>query len=83
MKIIFDVAHLYYLPQYLSVYKILADKKVDCLFVVYRNKDLIQIIENEIKQLKLKFNFFFFLSLRFIFFGLFALFFLFKNKLIK
>lgn len=52
MKIIFDVAHLYYLPQYLSVYKILK-KKVDCIFVVYRNKDLIQIIENEVKRLNL------------------------------
>jgi len=53
MKVIFDVAHLYYLPQYLSVYKILTEKKADCRFVVYRNRDLIQIIENEIKQLNL------------------------------
>ena len=53
MKILFDVAHLYYLPQYLSVYKILRVKKVDCIFVIYRNRDLINIIENEVKQLNL------------------------------
>jgi len=53
MKITFDVAHLYYLPQYLSVYNRLTEKKIDCTFVVYRDKDLIQIIENEIIRLTL------------------------------
>jgi len=53
MKLIFDVTHLYYLPQYLSVYKILAEKNVTCLFLVYRNRDMMDIIEKEIASLGL------------------------------
>jgi len=51
MKIIFDVLHLYYLPQYLPVYKqLLKDNKGTATFVVYRSihDDIIQsIMENE------------------------------------
>ena len=58
MKIIFDVAHLYYLPQYLSVYKILADKKVDSqdgLTIVYillqlDVSDDIKLLKNEVER---------------------------------
>ncbi len=53
MKIVFDVAHLYYLPQYLSVYRILRERGVDCMFVIYRNEAMDDLIQREVHQLDL------------------------------
>lgn len=39
MKIIFDVKHLYYLPQYLPVIAQLQQIEVECLCVFYKNDD--------------------------------------------
>ena len=53
MKIVFDVAHLYYLPQYLSVYRILRDRGASCMFVMYRNDDMDHLIAREVERLGL------------------------------
>jgi hypothetical protein len=39
MKIIFDVTHLYYLPQYLPVLTELTKRGFTCSFVFYRQDD--------------------------------------------
>ncbi len=39
MKVFFDVLHLYYLPQYLPVYKHLVDKGAAVCFVFYADQD--------------------------------------------
>jgi hypothetical protein len=44
MKIIFDVQHLYYLPQYLPVLKELTKRGFKCSFVFYRQDDMAQSI---------------------------------------
>lgn len=53
MKVVFDVAHLYYLPQYLPIYKILKAKGVECVFVIYKDENLAQIIAREISKLNI------------------------------
>ncbi|WP_371376913.1 CDP-glycerol glycerophosphotransferase family protein [Thalassotalea aquiviva] len=50
MKVIFDVLHLYYLPQYLPVHHQLKQRGIDTSFVFYPSKDdavIKQIIANE------------------------------------
>lgn len=39
MKILFDVLHLYYLPQYLPVVEHLREKDVECVYVFYKQAD--------------------------------------------
>ncbi|NVK23382.1 MAG: CDP-glycerol glycerophosphotransferase family protein [Gammaproteobacteria bacterium] len=39
MNILFDVQHLYYLPQYLPVYSKLKESGVKCQFVFYKNEE--------------------------------------------
>lgn len=50
VDIIFDVLHLYYLPQYLPVFKKLAEQQINCSFVFYRNNDAVlqQVTESTI-----------------------------------
>ncbi len=53
MNVIFDVKHLYYLPQYLPVYAELKTRNVECIFLFYKtdSKDIDtvnkKVIENE------------------------------------
>ncbi len=44
MKILFDVKHLYYLPQYLPVYKKLVERGIACGFIFYKDKELDTVI---------------------------------------
>lgn len=39
MKILFDVKHLYYLPQYIPVYQELLKRSIDCEFIFYHQDD--------------------------------------------
>ena len=57
MKLVFDVTHLYYLPQYIPIYKMLLKKNVDCHFMFYRNEQLADVIDNAIKKLNLPFSY--------------------------
>lgn len=52
MKLIFDVLHLYYLPQYLPVYKELVKRNVDVEFVFYQqiDEELNQVCQKIIKD---------------------------------
>lgn len=50
MKILFDVAHLYYLPQYLPVQKQLLKQGIQPGFVFYRAGNPVDIIEKVIQQ---------------------------------
>lgn len=53
MKVLFDVKHLYYIPQYLPVYKELLANKITCCFLFYTkehselNKICEEVIESE------------------------------------
>lgn len=53
MKVVFDVAHLYYLPQYLPIYRVLIDRGGKCEFVIYKDENLSEIIAGEISKLEL------------------------------
>ncbi|PAJ75698.1 CDP-glycerol--poly(glycerophosphate) glycerophosphotransferase [Pseudoalteromonas sp. NBT06-2] len=55
MKILFDVKHLYYLPQYMPVYQELLKKNVECRFIFYNQEDesLQYVCQNVEKQEKL------------------------------
>ncbi len=46
--ILFDVHHLYYLPQFLPVYRVLQTRGVDCEFVVYRNAELQTVLDKAV-----------------------------------
>jgi len=48
MKILFDVKHLYYLPQYIPVYQELLQRSIECEFIFYHQEDetLQQICKN-------------------------------------
>ncbi len=39
MKVIFDVKHLYYLPQYLPVHQELIKRNIECSFLFYKQND--------------------------------------------
>ncbi len=43
--ILFDVHHLYYLPQFLPVYRVLQARGVACAFVIYRNAELQAVLD--------------------------------------
>ncbi len=43
--ILFDVHHLYYLPQFLPVYRVLQARGVACEFVIYRNAELQAVLD--------------------------------------
>jgi len=55
MQVIFDVQHLYYLPQYLPVFETLKHRDIQCHFIFYRSdiKELNQVGEKIIAQNKL------------------------------
>ena len=46
--ILFDVHHLYYLPQFLPVYRVLQARNVACEFVVYRNAELQTVLDKAV-----------------------------------
>jgi len=46
--ILFDVHHLYYLPQFLPVYRVLQTRDVECEFVVYRNPELQAVLDKAV-----------------------------------
>jgi len=46
--ILFDVHHLYYLPQFLPVYRVLQARGIDCKFVVYRNPELQIVLDKAV-----------------------------------
>ena len=50
MKVIFDVKHLYYLPQYLPVYAQLQERGITCEFVFYQDSALNDVMLQVIKQ---------------------------------
>lgn len=53
MRIVFDVPHLYYLPQFIPIYKELQNRKIDSLFVVYTGIDgeaLTNILRQAVKD---------------------------------
>ncbi|NOX91428.1 MAG: CDP-glycerol--poly(glycerophosphate) glycerophosphotransferase [Gammaproteobacteria bacterium] len=46
--ILFDVHHLYYLPQFLPVYRVLQMRGISCEFVVYRNAELQAVLDKAV-----------------------------------
>ena len=50
MKVLFNVAHLYYLPQYLPVWNELKKRGVTCLFVFYTDTEMMSILSAVIKK---------------------------------
>ncbi|NOX75889.1 MAG: CDP-glycerol--poly(glycerophosphate) glycerophosphotransferase [Gammaproteobacteria bacterium] len=46
--ILFDVHHLYYLPQFLPVYRVLQARGIECEFVVYRNTELQPVLDKAV-----------------------------------
>ena len=56
MRIIFDVKHLYYLPQYLPVYQELTQRGINASFVFYHQADqkMQQVCHNVIKNEQLE-----------------------------
>jgi len=54
MKVIFDVKHLYYLPQYLPVYDELTRRGIVCEFVFYHDNMLDNVISEVVKNQGLK-----------------------------
>ncbi len=46
--ILFDVHHLYYLPQFLPVYRVLQVRGISCEFVVYRNRELQAVLDKAV-----------------------------------
>lgn len=46
MRVFFDIQHLYYVPQYLPVFKKLESKGVKCEFLLYRQEDLNDVLLN-------------------------------------
>lgn len=47
-SILFDVHHLYYLPQYLPVFRVLQARGIGCEFVVYRNAELQAVLDKAV-----------------------------------
>ena len=54
MKIIFDATHLYYLTQYLPVYRRLQERGAECHFCFYREHGMQQAIDTVVSQEGLK-----------------------------
>jgi len=50
MKVLFNVAHLYYLPQYLPVWNELKKRGVSCLFVFHKDTEMMSILSAVIKK---------------------------------
>jgi len=42
MKVLFDLAHIYYLPQYLPIYKELTQRGIVCEFIFYGNQTILE-----------------------------------------
>lgn len=55
MRVFFDVKHLYYLPQYLPVYKQLLSLGVECQFICYRDTVLNNVIKYALEKEKLNY----------------------------
>ncbi|MFQ5484977.1 MAG: CDP-glycerol glycerophosphotransferase family protein, partial [Desulfobacterales bacterium] len=53
MKVLFNVAHLYYLPQYLPVWNELKKRGVSSLFVFHKDPEMMSILHAVIKKEKL------------------------------
>ena len=56
VKVYFDVAQLYYLPQYLPVHRELFRRGVQCKFLVYRNGTLGDLLVEEVRKLVLPYQ---------------------------
>jgi len=54
MKILFDVKHLYYLPQYIPVYQELLQRNIECEFIFYHQED--ETLQQVCKDVKTKEN---------------------------
>jgi len=50
MKIIFDVQELYYLAQYLPVFRELEKRGVSCSFAIYENRDFNHLLTKAVKE---------------------------------
>ena len=50
MKIIFDVQELYYLAQYLPVFRELKKRNIPCFFVIYENPDFKHLLIKAVKE---------------------------------
>ncbi len=50
MKLLFDVQELYYLAQYLPVFKALEREKVSCEFVIYENPQFNHLLNEAVKD---------------------------------
>jgi len=50
MKILFDVQELYYLAQYLPVFRVLEKKGVECFFVIYENPSFNHLLVKAVQE---------------------------------
>ncbi|TWX68457.1 CDP-glycerol glycerophosphotransferase family protein [Colwellia sp. C1TZA3] len=49
MRVFFDIQHLYYVPQYLPVKDALEAKNIQCIFILYQQEHLNNILEDYVK----------------------------------
>lgn len=54
MRVFFDIQHLYYVPQYLPVKNALEKQQVECVFILYKQEYLNDVLKSYVERNNLK-----------------------------